>query len=136
MVAAAVEGIDGIEANDLEIRRGGPTYTADTLADLGSEYPGVDLLLLVGADVATRLETWMCPDEIQARSTIVVMTRPGSGNLALPEGWEYKLMEVPAYDISSSEVRRRVAVGEEIDAMVPPAVVSLIEDVGLYRDLM
>ena len=135
MVAAAVKGVEGIEADDIEIRRGGPTYTADTLVDLGNRYPGVDLLLLVGVDVATHLDTWMRPGEIQERATIVIMTRPGSEELLLPGGWEYDLLEVPAYDISSSEVRRRVAAGEGVGAMAPPAVVSLIEEFGLYRDV-
>lgn len=135
MVAAAVEGLDGIEADDIEIRRGGPTYTADTLVDLENRYPGADLLLLVGVDVATHLDTWLRPDEIRERATIVVMTRPGSGQLFLPEGWEYDLLQVPAYDISSSEVRRRVAAGEGVGAMVPPSVILLIEEVGLYRDM-
>lgn len=134
MVAAAVEGVDGIEVDDIEIRRGGPTYTADTLVDLENRYPEADLVLLVGLDVATRLDTWMRPDEIRERASIVVMTRPGSEQRSLPERWEYDLLEVPAYDISSSEIRRRVAAGEEIGGVVPPEVISLIEDIGLYKD--
>ena len=135
MVAAAADGLDGVEADDTEIQKGGPTYTADTLAALAKRYPGAELVLLVGADVAVRMDTWARPEEVRRRATIVVMTRPGSDQIRLPDGWQYQVLEVPAYDISSTEVRRRVAAGELISDLVPAGVASVIEEVGLYREV-
>ena len=135
MVAAAADGLDGVEADDTEIQKGGPTYTADTLAALAKRYPGAELVLLVGADVAVRMDTWARPEEVRRRATIVVMTRPGSDQIFLPGGWQYQVLEVPAYDISSTEVRRRVAAGEVISDLVPAGVASVIEEVGLYREV-
>ena len=133
MVAAAADGLDGVEADDTEIQKGGPTYTADTLAALAKRYPGAELVLLVGADAAVRMDTWARPEEVRRCATIVVMTRPGSNQIRLPEGWQYQVREVPAYDISSTEVRRRVAADEVISDLVPAGVASVIEEVGLYR---
>ena len=135
MVAAAADGLDGVEADDTEIQKGGPTYTADTLAALAKRYPGAELVLLVGADAAVRMGTWARPEEVRRCATIVVMTRPGSNQIRLPEGWQYQVLEVPAYDISSTEVRRRVAAGEVISDLVPAGVASVIEEVGLYREV-
>ena len=135
MVAAAADGLDGVEADDTEIQKGGPTYTADTLAALAKRYPGAELVLLVGADAAVRMDTWARPEEVRRCATIVVMTRPGSNQIRLPEGWQYQVLEVPAYDISSTEVRRRVAAGEVISDLVPAGVASVIEEVGLYREV-
>ncbi len=135
MVAAAADGLDGVEADDTEIQKGGPTYTADTLAALAKRYPGAELVLLVGTDAAVRMDTWARPEEVRRCATIVVMTRPGSNQIRLPEGWQYQVLEVPAYDISSTEVRRRVAAGEVISDLVPAGVASVIEEVGLYREV-
>ena len=135
MVAAAADGLDGVEADDTEIQHGGPTYTADTLAALAERYTGAELVLLVGADVAARMDTWARPEEVRRCATIVVMTRPGSDQIRLPDGWQYQVLEVPAYDISSTEVRRRVATGEVISDLVPAGVASVIEEVGLYREI-
>ena len=134
MVTAATDGLDGVEADDTEIQHGGPTYTADTLAVLAKRYTGAELVLLVGADVALRMDTWARPEEVRRCATIVVMTRPGSDQIRLPDGWQYQVLEVPAYDISSTEVRRRVAAGEVISDLVPTGVASVIEEVGLYRE--
>jgi len=133
MVVAAADGLDGVEADDTEIQHGGPTYTADTLVALTKRYPGAELVLLVGADVAARMDTWARPEEVRQYATIVVMTRPGSDQIRLPEGWQYQILEVPAYDISSTEIRRRVAAGEVISDLVPAGVASVIDEAGLYR---
>ena len=135
MVTAATDGLDGVEADDTEIQHGGPTYTADTLAVLAKRYAGAELVLLVGADVAVRMDTWARPEEVRRCATIVVMTRPGSDQIRLPDGWQYQVLEVHAYDISSTEVRRRVAAGQVISDLVPAGVASVIEEVGLYREV-
>ena len=78
MVEAAVADVDGLEAGDLEIRRGGASYTADTLAALAAQYPGAQLYTVVGDDAAANITTWERYDEVVDGSTLVVVDRPGA----------------------------------------------------------
>ncbi len=136
VVAAAVEDLDGLEASSLEIDRGGATYTADTLAQLHATEPGAELFLVIGADVARLLHTWDRPDEVRTAATLVVVARPGSPAAPLDqlrrEGWMIAEVDVPAFDVSSSEVRARLADGRPIDVLVPPAAVREIVRRGRY----
>lgn len=131
MVEAAVEGLEGLEASAMEIERGGPTYTADTLAALSA--PERDLFLVVGADVAARLDTWVRVGEVRDRATIVVVEREGERVVEPPGGgWRVERVVIPRLDVSSTEVRRRVATGGQIDLLVPAGAVRIIRDRGLY----
>ena len=135
LVEAAVDGVEGLEASSIEIDRGGPTYTADTLAALGGEGVGDDLFLIVGADVANLLDTWVRPDEVRARATLVVVGRPGSHadpRSLRDAGWRVEHVDVPALDVSSSDLRARLAAGRPVDGLVPPLAVREIEKRGLY----
>ena len=78
MVRAAVSDVSGLVAGDDEIRRGGPSYTADTLAAMAEEYPNAQLFTILGDDAANGLSTWSRIDEVIARSQLVVVDRPGS----------------------------------------------------------
>ena len=133
VVGAAVDGIDGLEASAVEIDRGGPTYTADTLASLAGD--GDELFLIVGADVANLLDTWVRPEEVKSLATLVVVGRPGSvADVAdlRADGWRVEVVDLPALEVSSSELRARLADGRPIDALVPPLAVREIEKRGLY----
>jgi nicotinate-nucleotide adenylyltransferase len=130
VVEAAVAGIEGLEASAVEVEREGPTYTADTLAALDG-----DLFLIVGADVAGQLDTWVRPEEIKARATLVVVGRPGSSSSVdalRADGWRVEPVVVPALEVSSSDIRRRRIEGRPIDVLVPVAAVREIEKRGLY----
>ncbi|HUQ38670.1 MAG TPA: nicotinate-nucleotide adenylyltransferase [Acidimicrobiales bacterium] len=132
MVRAAVHGIDGLEASDVEIARGGPTYTADTLEQLAIDHPGAELVLILGADAAGRVQTWVRFDDTPALAALAVVTRAGEAPPAVA-GWpQWTLVEIPSLDVSSSMVRRRLAEGRSIDGLVPPAVVRSIAERGLY----
>lgn len=133
VVAAAVEGIEGLEASAIELERDGPTYTADTLAALGET--GDELFLIVGADVANLLGTWVRPAEVKAAATLVVVGRPGStADVAAlrGEGWRVEHVDIPALDVSSSDLRARLADGRPIDGLVPAGAVHEIEKRGRY----
>jgi nicotinate-nucleotide adenylyltransferase len=132
MVEAAVQDVEGVEASDLEVRRGGPSYTVDTLRQLRAD--GAEALYLVlGHDAAALLETWHDPDAVRALATPVVLARPGA-TAALPEGWSFVEVAVPQLDIASTDLRERVRTGRPIDGLVPPAVRAVIEARRLYRD--
>ena len=132
LVEAAVGDVDGLEVSDLELRRGGESYTADTLADLHTEASDRALFVILGSDAAAGLPTWKRVEEVRASATIVVVDRPG-GNWSPPDGWPVERVEVPHMDISSTDLRARVADGRPLDFLVPPGVISSIAERGLYR---
>jgi len=132
VVAAGVGDIDGLEASRLEIDRGGPSYTVDTLAELRAQQPGGELFLIVGADVVGTLPTWHRADDLPGLATLVIATRAGWPAPPDPPGWRVVHLEVPALDVSSSDVRRRLAEGRPVAALVPPAAMRCIERRGLY----
>jgi nicotinate-nucleotide adenylyltransferase len=133
MVQAAVEGLDGVEASDLELRRGGPSYSIDTITELAQQHPSTDLFLVVGADAAAELHTWRRPDELAQRCRLVVVDRPGVAT-TVPEGFDGVRVEVPRLEVSSTDLRARVVDGRPLQFLVPDAVVSLVRDLDLYRD--
>jgi nicotinate-nucleotide adenylyltransferase len=132
LVEAAVAGLDGVVASRLEIDRGGPSYTADTLSELRCRWPGSPLFLVVGADVATQLDTWHRADELPGLATLVVAERAGGPAGPEPPGWTVVHLPVPRLDVSSSDLRRRLATGEPVDVLMPPAVIRRIAERGLY----
>jgi nicotinate-nucleotide adenylyltransferase len=134
MVEAAVGNVPGLEASRLEIDRGGDSYTADTLAELGEANPGAELFLIVGWDVAAELTTWDRWEEIQRLATLVVVNRPGAGRPAGldGEGWRVEEVTVPNLEISSTDLRERAATGRPLDYLMPEAAVHCLRARGLY----
>lgn len=132
MVQAAVEGVEGLEASDLEIRRGGPSYTADTLTALAAEAPGRDLFLVLGSDAAAGLPTWEGVDRVRELARIVLVERPGSEGGRPPDGFDYEVVSVPLLDISSTDLRARCADGRPLDYLLTRGVVDCIRRRGLY----
>ena len=133
MVAAAVSGVAGIEESDVEIVRGGDSYTADTLATLAERYPGAEMYTIVGDDAAAGLPTWERADEVVARSRLVVVDRPGEP-VELPDVTEWIRVEVPRLEVSSTDLRARVLDGRPLRFLVPDAVLDLIAARRLYRE--
>jgi nicotinate-nucleotide adenylyltransferase len=132
VVEAAVKGGAGIEASSLEIDRGGDSFTADTLEQLVAEDPGRELFLIVGADVAAELGTWRRVDVVARLATLVVVSRGGSPPVDVSPPWRVEQVEIPALEISSSDLRARAADGRPLDHLVPPAAIACIRERGLY----
>lgn len=135
LVEAAVEGHPGLEASDLEIRLGGESSSVATLEHLRAECPGRELFLIVGADAAAGLGTWRRAERLPELATLVVVDRPGAGGDAAPAGWPGRCerVQIPGLDVSSSEIRRRVAAGEPVDDLVPYRVAQMLAERLLYR---
>ncbi len=137
LVDAALGDVDGLEASRLEIDRGGPSYTVDTIEELRRLEPTADLYLIVGADVIAGLATWERLDDVRREATMVVVNRPGStpvlpgqdGPLA---GWNAVAIEIPALEISSTDLRERAATGRPLDYLIPEGAVRMIKQRGLY----
>jgi nicotinate-nucleotide adenylyltransferase len=129
MVAAAIAGLDGLQASRIEVDREGPTYTIDTVEALAG--PGRRLFLVVGADVATRLDGWHRADDLRQAVTIAVVTR-GDDEAPVVSGWNAEAVTMPRLDISSTEIRRRIPADAPIDGLVPPGAVRVIRSRRLY----
>jgi nicotinate-nucleotide adenylyltransferase len=117
----------------VDIERGGPTYTADTLADLHELLPDAELFFITGADALAQILSWQRVDELFALAHFIGVTRPGY-ELAdghLPKG-SVSRVEVPAMAISSTDCRQRVASGRPVWYLVPDGVVQYISKRRLY----
>ncbi len=132
MVAAAAEGLERIEVSRLEIDRGGPSYTVDTVEELRRSSEPAEIAVVVGADLVPSLPTWERVDELRALATLAIVTRPGSRAPDAPKGWRSVALGGVEVDVSSSEVRSRLSAGLPIDDLVPAPVVHYIARHGLY----
>ena len=125
------------EVSDIEIQRGGSSYTIDTINELMRQQPG-PIHWLIGADMLLYLPKWRQPLELLREVNFIVMARPGwqlDWDL-LPAEYRHlqdNLVEAPLIDISASDIRRRVKAGLDIDYLTPPAVCDFIRNRGLYR---
>ena len=132
MTELVVSGFEGLEVDDSEIRRGGPTYTSVTLKEMKALFPEAELFLLVGGDVARELNTWKDPEYIQENAVMVVIDRPGYDVAAPPSGWEFERVVAETPDIAGTEIRLLRSEGAEVRTMVSEAVKSYIDEHGLY----
>jgi len=120
----------------IDIDRGGPTYTIDTLRELHRERgPETDLFFITGADALGNILTWRDADELFKLAHFIGCTRPGHRltDPGLPDG-QVSLVEIPALAISSTDCRERVRRGEPIWYLVPDGIVQYINKRGLYRE--
>jgi nicotinate-nucleotide adenylyltransferase len=120
----------------VDIDRGGPTYTIDTLHDLRETMPGSDLYFITGADALADIFTWRDADELFDLACFVGCTRPGyemdETRLEGIASDRFTILEIPALAISSTECRARRAKGEPVWYLVPDGVVQYIAKHGLY----
>jgi len=125
----------------VDVDRGGPTYTTDTLRDLRAVHPESDLFFITGADALATILTWQGCEELFGLATFIGVSRPGyelTGSHVvaafgkLPDG-ALRLVEVPALAISSTDCRRRAADGRPIWYLVPDGVVQYVAKRNLYR---
>jgi nicotinate-nucleotide adenylyltransferase len=134
MVGALVDGEPGLEVSDVEIRRGGPSYTVTTLREMRVANADAELFLIIGRDLVDDFPSWHESVEIARLASIVVVDRPGYVTDA-QRGW--KLLVVPPVDVSSTELREQLQAyqrdGSAVSPHIPPAVLSVIRERGLYR---
>lgn len=128
MVEAALADIEGLEPCDVEMQMPRPSYMANTLARLREMHPQHEFVLVIGADNWTRFDRWYKHDDILHHHNIVVYPRRGDDidEASLPAG--VTLVDTPLYDISSTEIRERLAEGKSIEGLVPPAVEQMCRE--------
>jgi nicotinate-nucleotide adenylyltransferase len=139
---AAVAGDEGLGVERLELGREGPSYTVDTLRALHERAPGDELTFIVGADMAGLLPTgWREPREVLRLARLAVAEREGArrGDLEallapLHDGSRVVFFEMPRLDVSSTDLRRRIADGRPVRHLLPEAVERAVARDGLYRE--
>ena len=134
MTTLATQHEPRFSVSDVDVRRGGNTYTVDTLNDLAVEHPDASLFLLVGSDALAGMGTWKEPERLFSQANVVCLERPGSHSVnhdSLPG--EVTFLRVPAIDISSSDCRDRLRYGRPVRYMVTESVHAYIEKNDLYR---
>jgi nicotinate-nucleotide adenylyltransferase len=136
----AVEDDERMTVADLEIGRPGTSYTIDTLDQLRTRDPDSELFLIVGGDIAAGLPRWREPERVLDVATLAVAKRGGTPRTEVQDALaglagaeRTRFFPMPRIGISSTEIRRRVAIGDPIRYLVPEAVAGYIERQGLYR---
>lgn len=132
MVQLAIAGHPAFRAKDVELRRGGKSYTIDTLRVLRAQYQRrLRFVFIVGADACGQLRQWREVAQLMQLCAFVVATRPGYRPRGLPR--RVRTMEIPSLEISSTQIRRRLAQGRSIRYLVPDAVRRYLQRHRLYR---
>jgi len=140
MVNQAIKDNPYFEISDIEIRLGGKSYTYNTICELYRQYDELDgkINFIIGADALSNLENWYKPDELVKMINFIVISRPKSkkvieiiNNIRL-EGFNYKFIEAPEIEISSSCVRERMLQGKSLKYLIPEPVEKYINQNGLY----
>jgi nicotinate-nucleotide adenylyltransferase len=132
MVKLAITGNKFFEVSDIEINRGGVSYTIDTVNYFVSNFPEEKFYLLIGADQFAEFHTWRKPDEIVQKVNLIVFNRPG---FVIPKTEFSKFatfITIPNIEISASTIRKRIRHGKSIKYLVPPAVEEYILANKLY----
>lgn len=132
LLRLALAGKINCEVDDQEIRRGGISYTVDTLRDYAGRFPGAKLFYLIGADNAAKLNEWREPAVLAGLAEFVAVPRPGGAAAVFPPPFRGRTLKGFPFGVSSSEIRARVKSGLPIDHLVPAAVAGAIHEAKLY----
>lgn len=138
----------GVEASPLELDRGGPSYTADTLEQIHACKPDAELTFIVGADTALTMPGWRRPEQVLGLARLAVAGRPGSDGSEVTQALasipmqetaglprarpEVVFLTMAPIAASSSEARERIAAGRGVEDLLVPAVARYIAEHGLY----
>jgi nicotinate-nucleotide adenylyltransferase len=128
----ALAGDDGAEIDDQEIRRGGVSYTIDTLRVYAGRFPGAELFYLIGGDQPAHLPMWREAKELARLAQFLIIPRPGETASALPAPFCGRVLRGFPLDVSSSDIRRRIQGKRPWAHLVPTAVAEAIRNNGLY----
>lgn len=131
MVSAAIAGIAEFEVSDFEIRKGGKSYSVDTVRHFHSQFPGARLFFVVGGDAIKQLDTWKDVDVLKKMCSFVSVNRPGypRGDAKL----KYHAVTMNGIEMSSTEIRKRILSGKSIQFLVPDKVLDYIRERRLYK---
>lgn len=135
MLRAATADDPRLQVDDREIRRGGPSYTVDTLTELAAELgPETRLVLLLGADAFAEIHEWSRWRRLFDLAEVVVFAREGARSVpdGVPQG-RIRFVREAVHPASASEIRARIAAGKPCEDLLPDEVMEIVERDGLYR---
>lgn len=133
MTRRLVAGVPRFEADGTEIRRAGLSFTVDTLATFAESWPDAERVLLIGADAFALFDQWREPERILRLANVAVLVRGGDVMPDVGDRAGVQLLQTRRVDISSTELRARVAQGRTIRGFVPDAVADYIAEHRLYK---
>lgn len=143
MTELALKGHPHFRMSSMELDRKGPTYTYETLETLKEENPDCTYYFILGADSLLTMETWKNPKQIFKNCVVIASVR-GTGTedkirkIATHLIYEYQadvhILPARFIDLSSSEIRQRIANGKSVRYMLPEEVREYIYENGLYRN--
>ena len=129
----ALAGRPEFAVDDLEVLRGGVSYTIDTVRTFSASAPGAALFWLIGADHVSTLPRWREAETLAGLVTFVVIPRPGCAETVLPPIYRLQTLRGWPLAVSSSELRDRIRAGQSVAHLVPPGVAEAIAEAGAYR---
>lgn len=132
LLRLAFAGKAWCEIDEQELRRGGVSYTIETLRDYAARFPEAQLFYLIGADHVAQLPKWRNADELARLARFVVVPRPGQSAADFPAPFQGRTLTGFPLGVSSSQIRARVKAGQPIDHLVPAAVAEAVRNNALY----
>ena len=132
LLRLALAGKSNYEIDDQEIKRGGVSYSIDTVRDYAKRFPQAELYYLVGADHVPTLPKWRESAELAQLVRFVAIPRPGQADAAFASPFQGRTLKGFPLGVSASEIRARVKAGLPIDHLVPASVAEAIRNYHLY----
>ena len=132
LLRLALAGQTKYEVDEQEIKRGGMSYTIETVRDYARRFPQAGLLYFIGADNVAGLPGWRDAEELARLVEFVAIARPGESPAAFPSPFRGRMLKGYPLGVSSSQIRARVKAGSPIDQLVPPTVAEAIRNNRLY----
>lgn len=132
LLRLALAGKSHYEIDEQELRRGGTSFTIDTVQEYTRRWPDAELFYLIGADHAPQLPKWRSAEKLAQLVEFVVIPRPGEPAAQLQPPFRQRRLTGFPLGVSSSQIRARVRSGLALDGLVPPAVAEAVRNNHLY----
>src|SRR5471030_1157342 len=132
LLRLALAGKTNCEIDGQEIRRGGVSYSIETLRDYAKRFPEAQLFYLIGADNISKLNEWREAGELAKLTEFVAIPRPGEPAAEFPKPFRGRMLKGFPVEISSSQIRARVKAGLPVENLVPPFVADAVRAAKLY----
>jgi nicotinate-nucleotide adenylyltransferase len=132
LLRLALAGDPAAEIDDQEIRRGGVSFTIDTVRTYARKFPEAELFYLVGADQPAQMPLWHEAEALARLAQFLIVPRPGEALPQLPAPFRGRALRGTPLGVSSSEIRRRIQAGLPFAHLVPPAVAEAVKNNRLY----
>ena len=132
LLRLALAGKTWCEIDDQELRRGGVSYTIDTVRDYARRFDGAEIFYLIGTDHVAKLPQWREAGELARLAEFVVIPRPGEAEVPFPKPFRGRVLQGFPFEVSSSQIRARVRAGLPVDPLLPAAVAEAVRNNQLY----